>query len=56
MNAMNCWHCGNKVIWNNDHTFEDYALEGDGIVTSLSCSVCNAEYLIYLGENDGKSK
>ena len=53
---MKCWHCQNDVIWGGDHSFEDYNLEGDGIVTNLHCSVCEAEYLIYLGEKDGSSK
>ena len=53
---MKCWHCQNDVIWGGDHTFEDYGMDGDGIVTNLSCSKCEAEYLIYLGEKDGSSK
>ena len=53
---MNCWHCQPKLIWGGDHTYEDYCIEGEGIVTNLSCSVCNAEYLIYQGEQDGSSK
>jgi hypothetical protein len=53
---MKCWHCRGKVIWGGDHTYEDYGMEGDGIVTNMSCSTCNAEYLIYLGENNDKEK
>ena len=53
---MKCYNCGSVVIWGGDHTFEDYGLNGEGIVTNLSCSKCNAEYLIYLGEEDGSSK
>ena len=47
---MKCWHCKSELIWGADHTFEDYCLEGDGIVTNLSCSECEADVLICLGE------
>ena len=53
---MKCYHCNNNVIWGGDHTYEDYGLNGEGIVSNLSCSVCNANYLIYLGEEDDTSK
>ena len=33
---MKCWHCNNDVIWGGDHSFEDYNLDGEGIVTNLS--------------------
>lgn len=49
---MTCWHCGEKVIWGGDHTFEDYCIEGEGLVTNLSCSKCSAEYLCYLSDED----
>ena len=49
---MNCWHCQAKLIWDGDHSFEDYCIEGDGVVTNLSCSKCDAEVLVYLREND----
>ena len=53
---MKCWHCQNDVIWGGDHTFEEHGLDGDGVVSNLSCSKCEAQYLIYLGEKDGSSK
>ena len=53
---MKCWHCQNDVIWGGDHSYEDYGLEGEGIVSNLHCSVYEAEYLIYLGEKDDTSK
>ena len=49
---MNCWHCNSEVIWGGDHTYEDYCMEGEGIVTNLSCSKCNAFYLCYIGDED----
>ena len=53
---MKCWHCKSELIWGADHTFEDYCLEGDGIVTNLSCSECEADVLIYLGEEYAQQK
>ena len=49
---MKCWHCQSKLIWGGDHSFEDYCLEGEGIVTNLSCSEADAEALVYLAEKN----
>ena len=49
---MKCGHCGNDLIWGGDHTYEEYGLDGDGIVSNLSCSVCPAEVLIYLPDEE----
>jgi len=48
---MNCWHCNNKLIWGADFTYEDYQLEGEGIVSTLNCSKCNAHVEVYLGDD-----
>ena len=53
---MKCWHCNSEVIWGGDHDYEDYGMEGKGIVSNLSCSECNAFYLCYLGEDDEQEK
>jgi len=45
---MNCWFCNGKVIWNCDYSFDDYGIEGDGIVAALTCSNCNAFFEGYL--------
>ena len=39
---MNCWFCGSDMIWGSDFNFEDYDLEGDGVVATLTCSECEA--------------
>ena len=51
---MNCWHCNTKLIWGGDFSYEDYGLEGDGIVSNLSCpnKKCNADVLVYLPIKD----
>ena len=45
---MNCWFCNSKLIWNCDYSFEDYGMEGEGIIATLSCSGCNALFEGYL--------
>lgn len=37
-----CWFCGSELIWGNDFSFEDYGLEGEGVVANLSCPSCGA--------------
>tara|TARA_R110002020_G_scaffold229543_1_gene440325 strand:+ start:1286 stop:1444 length:159 start_codon:yes stop_codon:yes gene_type:complete len=52
---MNCWHCNEKVIWGGDFDYEDYGMEGEGIVSNFSCSKCEATYECYLpleGQDD----
>ena len=48
-----CFHCGKKaVIWDNDYSFEDYCLEGEGIVHELHCTECGATITYFVGEDD----
>jgi len=46
---MKCWHCNSEVIWGGDHSYEDYDIEGEGIVSNFSCSndSCDTEVLTY---------
>jgi len=55
---MKCWHCNSEVIWGGDHSYEDYGIPGEGIVSNHSCSKCPAMYEIYLptGEPDEEIK
>jgi hypothetical protein len=46
---MNCL-CGAELIWGGDHTFEDYGIDGEGIVSNLSCPSCNNYVLLYQPE------
>ena len=39
---MNCYHCETELIWGADNTFEDTGIDGEGIVTNLSCPKCEA--------------
>ena len=48
---MKCWHCEEELIWGNDHSYDDYGIEGEGIVTNLNCpnSDCGvSQVLVYL--------
>ena len=44
---MKCYHCNTELIWGGDFMFEDYGLEGDGIVSNLSCPDCQAYVEVY---------
>ena len=46
---MRCWFCSEKLIWQNDFSFEDYGLfDDEGIVTILYCPNCKATWEGYL--------
>lgn len=48
-----CFHCGQRaVIWDNDFDFEDYGLEGEGIVHACHCTNCGAD-ITYNVRTDG---
>lgn len=47
-----CFHCLQKsVIWDCDYDFEDYGLEGEGIVHVCHCANCGAEIEYYVPLN-----
>lgn len=49
-----CFHCGERaVIWQNDYTFEDYGMEGEGTIHDLLCSNCGAT-ITYEIREDGE--
>lgn len=44
-----CFHCGSiSVIWDSDFNFEDYGLEGEGIIHECHCSHCGARIVYYV--------
>ena len=50
-----CFHCGHRaVIWGSDFSFEDYGMEGEGIIHTCTCQNCGAEieYRIPIAENE----
>ena len=44
-----CFHCGEQAVgWFADFDFEDFGLEGVGIVHVCSCQNCGAEIYYYV--------
>jgi len=47
---MICPDCKKEIRWGGDHSYEDYGLEGEGIVSNYTCSneLCSVtDILIY---------
>jgi len=42
---MECKNCKTELIWSNDFSYEDYSMEGEGIVSLYFCpnEVCEVE-------------
>ena len=53
---MNCFFCGAKVIWQCDYSFEDFMLEGEGIISTHTCCNCNAVWEGYLPLEEDEDK
>ena len=48
-----CFNCREKmVVWDADYSFEEYCLEGEGIVHHLHCGNCGAEIDYYCATGD----
>lgn len=45
---MKCTNCETEIIWGGDHSYEDYGLEGEGIVSNYSCpnDDCSVESIL----------
>ena len=52
---MNSWHCKEELIWGGDDEFEDYCMEGEGIVSNLHCPNCEAFVLVHLPLDNDKT-
>lgn len=47
-----CFHClQNTVVWQCDYSFEDFGLEGEGIVHTCQCSNCGADIIYMIPED-----
>ena len=54
-----CFHClADAVIWDSDFDFQDYGLEGEGIIHVCHCTNCGAEieYRIPIDNDDGEEE
>tara|TARA_B100001094_G_scaffold85017_1_gene81388 strand:+ start:144 stop:410 length:267 start_codon:yes stop_codon:yes gene_type:complete len=47
---MNCWFCHTELIWGCDYSYDDYGLEGDGIIATFSCPKCESYVEAYSPE------
>ena len=44
-----CFHCGERsVIWDADFDYQDYGLEGNGIIHECHCENCGARITYYI--------
>lgn len=44
-----CFHCGcDGVIWDSDFSFEEFGVEGEGIVHTCHCTKCNAQITYFI--------
>ena len=50
-----CMHClSRSVVWQCDYSFDDYGLEGEGIIHECHCSNCGADITYYIPINNGE--
>ncbi len=49
---MKCPKCSKELIWGGDNDYEDYGVEGDGIVSNNGCpnEECDVETVIIYTE------
>lgn len=48
-----CFNCGTQsVVWMADFDYDDYGLEGVGIVHVLHCTNCGADIEYMVGDTD----
>lgn len=47
-----CSADGTRMIWQNDFDYEDYCMEGEGIVTVHCCPKCDRLHMIYIELNE----
>lgn len=51
--AYQCFHCGSRsVIWDSDFDYDDYGLDGDGIIHELHCTNCGASITYYIPDEN----
>lgn len=47
-----CFHCGARAVyWNADFDFDDYGLEGEGIIHECTCGNFGARITYYIAIN-----
>ena len=52
-----CFHCREQtVIWDSDYSYEEWGLEGEGIVQVLHCTNCGAEITYYISDESNEEQ
>ena len=51
-----CFNCKTRLIWGGDFTFEDFAREGEGIVSNFQCLKCGTHYEVYSPHNGNSNR
>lgn len=52
-----CFHCGARaVLWDADYAFEDYDMDGEGIVHECHCTKCGAWVTYYVPVNNNENE
>ena len=39
--------CGGEILWGGDDSYEDYGLDGEGIVSNGKCTECPILVVVY---------
>jgi DNA-directed RNA polymerase subunit RPC12/RpoP len=56
---MNCWHCGEGLIWGGDHDIDEdetYLFGDYSMVTNLRCPDCDSYVLVYYPREEKDDK
>ena len=55
---MNCPSCSKELIVGGQHTYEDYGMDSDGVVTNFICDTnnCNTDQVLVYSRQKNKSK
>lgn len=54
---MKCPKCETELIWGGDNDYEDYGMEGEGVVSNSSCvnDECDVETVMLCYTNDNQN-
>ena len=50
---MICPECNKELIRGGDHDFEDFSIDGEGIVSNFSCNDCDIFIEVYKTHKKG---
>lgn len=47
-----CGICGTPLIWGADFDYEDYGIDGEGIVSNYTCPNCGVYVEVYMRSDE----